>query len=209
MFMRLFHICVAALVTFSLLTQSGCMRGPGRVVPPSINANSAGQEAIQMFDKNKDGKISGAELDAVPSLKEALPNFNPPSTVEKGVTAANVTERIKKWQESRVGKIGSITCTVKRGGKPLAGADVKFVPEKFLGSNMPVCSGTSSVDGVAILSAPLQSTDDVSGVPPGYYRVEITKSGENIPAKYNTQTIFGAEIAPDTMRRTQLIFDIK
>ena len=33
--------------------------------------------------------------------------------------------------------------------------------------------------------------------PPGWYRVEITKAGENIPAKYNTHTTLGQEIALD------------
>jgi len=33
------------------------------------------------------------------------------------------------------------------------------------------------------------------GVAPGFYRVEITKTGENIPAKYNTETSFDQEVA--------------
>jgi hypothetical protein len=35
------------------------------------------------------------------------------------------------------------------------------------------------------------------GVAPGLYRVEITKDGEDIPAKYNTDTVFGQEVAMD------------
>ena len=31
------------------------------------------------------------------------------------------------------------------------------------------------------------------------YRVEITKDGENIPAKYNTETILGQEVSLDNI----------
>ena len=34
------------------------------------------------------------------------------------------------------------------------------------------------------------------GLSPGFYRVEITKEGDNIPAKYNTATTLGLEIGP-------------
>jgi hypothetical protein len=35
------------------------------------------------------------------------------------------------------------------------------------------------------------------GVRPGFYRVEITKPGEKIPAKYNTEAILGQEVVID------------
>ena len=43
-------------------------------------------------------------------------------------------------------------------------------------------------------SVPVNGPDDVQGVPPGFYRVEITKAGEQIPAKYNTATTLGGEV---------------
>ena len=160
-----------------------------------------------MYDTNKDGKISGAELDKAPALKQGLTNFK--STPEKGVTAADITTRIIAWQGTKVGRIGSVTCSVTRGGKPVAGAEVKFVPEKFLGDTMPVCTGTTGPDGYAPMSAPVNGPDDAPGVPPGYYRVEITKPGETIPAKFNTQTIFGEEVCPDKRRLTGYDYDLK
>ena len=35
------------------------------------------------------------------------------------------------------------------------------------------------------------------GLSPGFYRVQVTKAGEKIPAKYNQKTIFGQEVAID------------
>jgi hypothetical protein len=38
---------------------------------------------------------------------------------------------------------------------------------------------------------------DPPGVAPGFYRVEITKPGEIIPAQYNTATTLGQEVSLD------------
>jgi hypothetical protein len=208
MVIRLAQFSLMAVIAVLLSLQSGCMREPARIVPPSIDAEAAGQEALKMYDINpKDGKISGAELDKVPALIQALPNFK--STKEKGVTAADITARIKAWQATLVGRMGSISALVTRGGKPIAGVEVKFVPEKFLGSSMPVSTGTTGEDGYAPMSAPISGPDDSPGVPPGFYRVEITKSDGSIPAKYNTQTIYGEEVAPDLRRMTGYNYEIK
>jgi hypothetical protein len=207
MVIRLAQFSLMVVIAVSFLTQSGCMRGPSRIVAPGIDADGAGQDAIKTYDTNKDSKISGAELDKVPSLIQALPNFK--STKEKGVTAADITARIKAWQATRVGRIGSVSCLVTRAGKPVQGVEVKFVPEKFLGDNMPVCTGTTGADGYAPISAPVSGPDDAPGIPPGFYRVELTKSDGSIPAKYNTQTIFGDEVCPDVRRMTGYNYDMK
>src|SRR3972149_5931888 len=206
MLLRLPRFSMMALMAVYVLIQSGCMPGQSRIYAPSISASSAGQEAMEMYDANKDGKISGAELDKVPALISGLVPLN--SSKEKGITAADITARIEKWKESKSGRM-AFSCTITRKGKPLAGAEVKFVPEKFLGSKMPVCTGTTSDLGYVSVSEPVEGPDDPKGIPPGYHRREITKAGENIPAKYNTQTIFGIEIAPDRQDTGGLIFDIK
>ncbi len=85
---------------------------PQRLYLRQIDANTAGQEAIKLYDTNHDGKISGAELDKVPSLAsvQAMADFK--STKEKGVTAADIAARIKAWQATKVGRIGGIVAQV-------------------------------------------------------------------------------------------------
>ena len=80
-------------------------------------------------------------------------------------------------------------------GTPLAGANVVFVPETFLGSVIKSGSGVTSSVGVAIVSGVYEADPSIKGLSPGFYRVEITKNGENIPSKYNTETTLGAEAA--------------
>ena len=44
---------------------------------------------------------------------------------------------------------------------------------------------------------------------PGFYRVEITK-GNEIPAKYNTETILGQEVAADVAGiSSRLVFELE
>jgi len=207
MVMRLVNFGLMALLAVTMLSQSGCLNEPKRIVPPSVDANAAGQEAMKLFDANNDGKISGAEFDKVPSLLQALPIIK--STKEKGITAADITARIKAWQQTKIGRIGGVFAMVTRNGKPLVGAEVKFVPEKFMGGNMPECKGANPTgqDGSVEISEPV-NPGDPKGVPPGYYRVEITMPDGSIPAKYNTQSIFGEEVCPD-VRRGGYNYDIK
>ena len=80
-------------------------------------------------------------------------------------------------------------------GKPLAGAKVVFAPEKFLGGTIPSGSGTTNAKGYAQVSCPPATNPAIPGLAPGFYRVEITKDGEKIPAKYNAETTLGVEVA--------------
>jgi hypothetical protein len=163
---------------------------PVAIRPSRIDAEEAGKRAIEMFDADKDGKIDGEELAKCPGLKAAMSKLDPEGTGE--LTAAMITARIRAWQDSKVARM-SLRCMVRRKGEALAGAEVRFVPEKFLGDQMKTATGTTDQNGVAMLSIP----EGPPGVPVGFYRVEITKSGEKIPAKYNTETVLGQEIAAD------------
>ncbi len=143
-----------------------------------------------MFDADKDGGLSGKELDKCPGLKAALARVDPSG---KGVVTADmITARIRVWQDMKVGRLAA-SCRVLHNGQPLAGAEVKFVPEKFLGESIQAAVGTTNESGLVGLSLP----GETRGLPPGFYRVEVTKAGLNVPAKYNTDSILGQEVAPD------------
>jgi hypothetical protein len=186
---------MAGCVSLALLiVGAGCSRGPSRLYAPPIDASTAGVKAIETYDADKDGKISGAELDSCPALKAAIAQID---TSGQGVaTAEKITARIKSWQESKIARM-PVSCLVLRGGRPLPGADVKFVPEEFLGGNVTAASGKTDQRGIAPISVPAAGANDRSGAAPGFYRIEITEAGDNIPAKYNAKTILGQEVADD------------
>jgi hypothetical protein len=203
MFVRAITSCTLAV---SLIIAAGCPRTPPRLYPPAIDASAAGAKAIEMYDTDKDGKISGAELDKCPALKAAMAQID--TSGEGAITAAKITARIKAWQESKLGRM-SLSCTVLHNGKPLPGAEVKFVPETFLGNNIKTASGKTDQNGVAMISVPTTDRQDPPGVAPGLYRVEITKASE-IPAKYNNDTTLGQEVALDAQGlREGVRFDLK
>jgi hypothetical protein len=191
MFVRM---TIGVVLAAGVFVGAGCSRGLPRVYPPSINASSAGAKAMEMYDTDKNGTISGAELDKCPGLKAALAQFDP--TGEGTITAAKITARIEHWQKKKIARM-QFDCIVLRNGKPLADAEVKFVPEKFLGDDIKTASGKTNGNGRVLLSIPTTGPTDPPGVAFGLYRVEITKAGDNIPAQYNTETTLGQEVALD------------
>jgi hypothetical protein len=187
----------AALLGMLILT--GCYR-TALPHPPSwrgVLAKSVGPAAIRECDTNRDGVISGSELDKHPGLKAAISRM---SAGNKGeITAEMVAERVKSWNDSKVARMW-FKCRVTHNGKPLEGAVVKLVPEAFLGPHIEVATGKSDKDGFAKVSVATTGPRDPPGVGPGFYRVEISKTGEKIPPKYNAETILGQEIATDAVK---------
>jgi len=181
------------LACVAILFAEGCSGRPSRVHPPSISASEAGSGAVAKYDANKDGAIGGEELDKAPSLKSSLDKLDANS--DGKVTADEVTARIKQWQDSKLG-LTSLTCQVKLDGKPLPEATVTFVPEEFLGPEVQKATGKTDAGGVAVLTIANPPEPGLSGVAPGFYRVEIVKDSQ-IPAKYNTETTIGQEVALD------------
>jgi hypothetical protein len=187
---------LAGIAIFSLPLFAGCYRPPDGHRDFPFDSVRDADKAMELYDANHDGKISDDELDAVPGLKASLALLKTDS--KNGVTSEQLAERIKSWNDSRIGRT-TLAVTVKRNGQPLMDAMVKFIPEKFLSEDLPeAATATTDKDGIAMISLPtIPDSDLPPGVPPGIYRVEITKTGEDIPAKYNTATELGQEISMD------------
>jgi hypothetical protein len=153
-----------------------------------------------MYDKNGDGIISGDELVQAPGLKAAMPRLD--TNGDKGVSAEEVTARVKAWQSMRTG-LTSFAFMVTLDGSPLADASVTFEPEPFLGEEVKPASCVTSQSGTG--GATIAKEDRPSATTPpgmylGLYQVKVSKKvngKEIIPAKYNEATILGQEVAPD------------
>ncbi|MCC7086984.1 MAG: hypothetical protein IT427_18445 [Pirellulales bacterium] len=164
----------------------------------SIDGN-AGHQAIQEFDANSDGSLDGAELGKAPGLKAALARVD--SNHDGKLTVEEIDARIDQWRALQVALM-PVTFTITLDQQRLAGAEVRLVPEKFLGAGIKAAAGTTSNSGAAGLW--ISDHPDERGVGPGFYRVEITKKEggkETIPAKFNAQTELGVEMAGDNLDR--------
>jgi hypothetical protein len=183
------------VMVWGLICLAGCSKTP-KSYAPQIDADAAGKTALEQYDVNGDGKISGPELDRAASLKSNLEKIDTDN--DKALTAEEIATRIRFWQSDKLySSRAPIHLLVYHNRKPLAGAEVKLVPEKFLGDTMKIARGKTEFSGSAILRCAGDGPDDPPGVGPGFYRVEITKPGEPIPAKYNTETVLGIDTTAD------------
>ncbi|MDZ7615939.1 MAG: hypothetical protein U1E05_02980 [Patescibacteria group bacterium] len=195
-----------ALVSWGVLVAAGCSGKPARIHPPSIDAGSAGSAAMKQYDLNGDGKVAGDELEKAPSLKAALARLD--TNGDGAVSADEVAARVRAWQALRVGRM-SASLTILANGKPLEGATVTLAPEEFLGSNVMPATGVTDASGMVMPTIEV-GPEDPPGVAPGFYLVRVTKDGMNIPPMYNTETIFGVELASDALELEEGIsFNLK
>jgi len=183
------RVVLISLAASLLLTiAAGCGNGLQRINPPKINASAAAAQAMAMYDTNKDGKISGDEFRQCASLKAIAKD----GTVTSDVLAS----LFAKWTDSGIGREGA-NVRILHNGKQLAGAAVRLVPEKFLGTDIQPATGKTDAFGATILSVPTRDPGEPKGVSLGFYRVEITKDGENVPAVYNTETTLSMGVLGD------------
>jgi len=184
-------LSVALLVSLAVI--EGCDGRPGRISPPKVNPATAAAEAMTMYDADKDGKIAGDEFTSCSSLKAIAKNGE--------ATADLIAAQVTTWQQSRVGRV-TASVVISHNGRPLPGASVKLIPEKFMGSDIPSYTATTNARGGTLISAPTKDPGEPQGISPGFYRLEITKDGENIPAKYNTETTLCLAVLGDVLDRS-------
>ena len=72
-----------------------------------------------------------------------------------------------------------------------------------IGENLKAAVGNTS-QGTAMPKVPM---DDVGGVGPGFYRIEIT-SPMGIAEKYNSQTTLGTEVSAEALGGGPLRFEV-
>lgn len=188
-----------SLCCLAMLAMVGCSSAPSRVVAPSINPK-AGADAVAKLDKNGDAAIDETEAKFAPAFLEPEAKSRADTNGDGKITREEIDARIKVWDDSGVG-ITQYSLTIDVDGRPVEGLEVKFVPEDWLGTEIKGGTGTTDASGrvnLAMAESDLKENEKgLQGMRLGYYKVEITHPSMMIPAKYNTATEVGFEIAPD------------
>lgn len=193
------------LVLSSIMIVAGCSQGPSRIAPPSIPSD-AGDAAVKQYDTDGDNALAAAELDKAPALKSTLARLD--ENGDKKLTAEEIGHRIQSWRDSKVALI-TVIVTVTYDQRPLSGAEVALVPDKFLGTAIRTARGTTNQNGAT--AARISDVVEEQGVSPGFYRIEISKKNgaqETLPAKYNTASELGIEIAPDVPASRDFVLNL-
>lgn len=188
--------CLAACLTIWL---AGCSSGPSKITAPSFDPSGSADQAMELFDKDGDGFLAGAELDAAPGIKAAMKTLD--GDQDGKVTAEEINARIQAWVTRGVGLMGC-ACAVTLDGKPLDGATITFDPEPIFGDLLQPAMGPVT-GGTASPTIPKQNripADAPPGLRVGLYRVRISKpvnGVETIPAQYNKETTLGQQVSTD------------
>lgn len=187
------------LLAAALLMISGCRYRLPALKPPKFDPDGAAAAAMEQYDTNSDGQVDKTELKAAPGISFALGRID--ANDDGSVTAEELSTMIQeKWLDAG-GGIMRVSVEIYMNRRPLDGATVTFEPERFLGDVIHPAMGETDAAGYTPMS---MAEEDMphenvrSGVGPGLYLVRISKEvngKEMVPAKYNTETTLGIEVA--------------
>ena len=193
------YIPTCMLIAFT----AGCIGGPASVGPVSIDAAAAGSAAIEAYDQDGDGKLSAGELAAVPGIAKYANLYDKDS--DGSVSGEEITARLQKWQDGGLG-FRELVVKIMLDGKPLGGAQVEFIPEAYLGDDVKPAQGETDPDGTGLVGVAKEDMPaalagkPIFGIKGGTYKVKITHPTKKLPAKFNTETTIGEEVADDTVK---------
>ena len=155
------------------------------------------------YDANGDGALDDVELAAVPGILMHKDKYDLDG--DGRVSRQEIADRIALWRSQAMG-ITSIDVIVKLDKRPLAGAEISFVPEEYLGPGPKVATGVTDARGYAKMGVALEElpealrTARLRGVFGGVYKIEVRHPQRSLPERYNASTQLGDEIARDTLR---------
>jgi hypothetical protein len=175
-------VVAAALAIVAIPLTLGCGSGPSRVDAPDWDSADIAENVVSTLDKNGDGAVDVEEIASAPGLADGLKFVDTDS--DGKVTAAEVEARFDKFIAMKVG-IRDSKFRITYKGRPVANAEVRFIPESYLTDLIGPASGTTDETGVV---APITEGQTLPGMSPGYYRVQIATGGGNIPEAYRAES---------------------
>ena len=168
---------------------TGCGGDPSRLEPADLDPANTAERAVKLYDLNHDGKIGEDEL--TPALKTILSTAD--TNHDEALSQAEIAQRLQIHVDSKTA-LQSVSGPVRWNGRPLTQVNVTLVPDPIF-ENLEPASGVTDESGIVDFQI---DGEELPGVRPGLYRIEVSKKNENgkelMPAKYNTNTELGIEI---------------
>jgi hypothetical protein len=178
------------LVLAASLSAWGCRR----IQPPSIDPGTAAAQAMAEYDQNKDGFLDGMELARCPGLRSALPELD--KDKDGKLSRAELEAALEGLAEGKVGLL-AVRCTARLDNMPLVGATVTFEPEPFLAGKIKPATGTTDKDGSAPMKTEGAAiTGCQVGVYRVRISLRGPDGKESVPERYNAKSELGVFISP-------------
>ena len=192
---------LATVAAFVSVGGCGGNRG-GASSTLSINPSAAAEKAIELYDKDRSGSLNESELAACPGFLAARDRYDKDG--DRQISRDEIEERLKSIVATGTSFL-MVDCRVLQGGRPLAGANVRFVPDPSMEDALLQASGTTDAQGQVNPSvADEQLPEERKGVhimQPGVYRVEVEH-----PSVKKPHTPLGCEIDELTRGGTDVMF---
>src|SRR5262245_39706088 len=135
------HLAVALIAMIV-----GCSGSAEYVKPPKIDPASAATQALELYDKNHDGKLNQGELAQCPGVLISIEKYD--TNNDKMIDEEEFRTRLQSLLKHGTGGT-ELAAHVIYQGKPLAGATVVFEPEPYLGDDIQTGQGVTSNAGIA------------------------------------------------------------
>src|SRR5262245_7847298 len=147
-----FSRCAGCQSALGLLTLGfaavGCSSRPARIHAIAIDPGTLSKQVLEQCDADGNGSLSEKELSGMPPVGSSRAKFDTDGNGE--VSAEELEARFRLIFDPQVGLLPA-SCRVTRNGKPLSGAQVRFVPPKILEGVLPAASGVSDAGGTVWL----------------------------------------------------------
>lgn len=200
--MRLHRLCQAGLLIAFLAVSTGCQDRPSRINQIDADPSQLARCMLEHGDKDHDNALSPDELENLPFLKCMASAYD--SDSDGSLSEQEIASRFAAVVFDPRKALTPGECLVMRSGKPLAGAQVRLVPAECLTAFLPAARGTTSKEGVVRLTMEEENRPEnaprIAGlIRPGLYRIEVTHSTIAVPARFNTNTVLGAEASAATL----------
>jgi hypothetical protein len=179
-------------LAIGVLALAGCSQPGTQLLEapvPNYDPDAIARAILTEFDKNGNGSIEPDEARVCPALAGAFAAID--TNNDRRLSADELRKRVEAYAASPTGSI-EVGCVVRLDEQRLAGATVTFVPEACMGQWLKPAVGTTDDSG----SCGEYKIDGKTyrGIAPGLYKIQVTKDGAAIPARFNSQTILGKEV---------------
>lgn len=181
---------------------AGCSSAPPAIEVVDFDADSAGEMAMEAYDQDGDDCLSKDELSRVPGILKYQEKYD--ADKDGCVSEAEIAARVESWSHQGVG-LRTLIVEVLLDDRPLPGAQVRMIPEAYLGDGPKPAAGKTDSSGAAKMSvAPEFLPEDLRqarmrGVFAGTYRIAVEHPKTRLPEKYVAGNALGDEIARDTV----------